>query len=161
LLSCRGHPNVQAAHETTLELEESPNLTIRGDCIICVECKNTDSARQLVAERGLSKLFLIAVNPFIKPYVAGLSIDGFSPGKKPRRLIVRKSYYTKDALMICSSKSAAELPAEFRKLLQSSYTKCFALLVLSRPIDHINSIYELAGCVVEDTSHPNTARHDS
>lgn len=35
-----GHENIQATHETTLEITKEPTLTKRGDCIIAVEATN-------------------------------------------------------------------------------------------------------------------------
>jgi len=157
LLRCRGHPNVQAYHETTLELEESNVLTVRGDCIICTSCSNTDKARRLAARKGIARALLVAVNPFIEPYIASAEVNGFLPGREPRRLIIRRSSYVGDSLVVCSDRSASQLPAEMRKLLQSSYTMCYALLVASILSDDIDSIYELAGCIIEDTLSPSSA----
>ena len=36
-MMCRGHPNVQLTHETTLEFSPEEILGIRGDCILCIE----------------------------------------------------------------------------------------------------------------------------
>ena len=155
LATCRGHPNIQADHDTTLELEEAPILTIRGDCVVCVECRNTRPLRETAAKKALAKLVIAAMNPFIKPYIAYTVIDGFLPGESPRRLVVRKSNYRDDSLMICSSLSASELPADVKKLLRSSYTRCYVLLVSSTLGTDIDTVYELAGCVVKDTGDTN------
>jgi len=157
LSKCKGHPNIQASHPTTLELEEEPFLTIRGDCIVCVECTDADELRRLATRRGLAKLFIVAMNPFLSPYIAYAIVDGFLPAKQPRRLIVRKSAHRENSVIICSSLSASELPSDLRRLLRSNYTKCYALLVSSTLGGNVDAVYELAGCIVKDTSSSNGA----
>ncbi len=157
MLRCRGHPNVQAAHPTTLELEEESFLTIRGDCIVCVKCKGAGKLRELAAEKGLAKLFIIAINPFLSPYIAYAIIDGFFPAKYPERLIVRKSLRRENSISICSSLSASELPGSLRRLLKSSYTKCYVLVASSTLGDNVDTVYELARCIVKDTGSTSRA----
>ncbi len=157
LLRCRGHPNIQASHPTTLELEEEPFLTIRGDCIVCIECTGAEELRRLTTGKGLAKLFIVAMNTFLSPYIAYTIIDGFLPAKRPKRLIVRKSAHRENSVIICSSLSASELPSDLRKLLRSNYTKCYALLVSSTLSDNIDAVYELAGCIVKDASSASRA----
>ena len=36
--NCKGHPNISAKHNRTIELTKDPDLTERGDCIIGVAC---------------------------------------------------------------------------------------------------------------------------
>jgi len=157
LLRCRGHPDVQVSHPTTLELEEESFLTIRGDCIVCIECTGADELRKLAAGKGLVKLFIVAMNPFLSPYIAYAIVDGFLPAKQPKRLIVRKSTHRENSVIICSSLSALELPSDLRKLLRSNYTKCYALLVSSTLGGDVDAVYELAGCIVKDASSANGA----
>ena len=157
LLRCRGHPNIQASHPSTLELEEESFLTIRGDCIVCIECTGADELRRLATGKGLAKLFIVAMNPFLSPYIAYAIVDGFLPAKQPKRLIARKSAHRENSVIICSSLSASELPSDLRKLLRSNYTKCYALLVSSTLSDNIDAVYELVGCVVKDTSSTSRA----
>ncbi len=158
LSRCKGHPNIQASHPTTLELEEESFLTIRGDCIVCIECTGADKLRRLAAGKGLAKLFIVAVNPFLSPYIAYAIVDGFLPAKKPKRLIVRKSAHRENSVMVCSSLGASELPIGLRKMLRSSYTKCYALIAFSTPGDNVDTIYELAGCIVKDAGSTSGAR---
>ena len=36
--TCKGHPNIRAEHNRTIEFTKDPDLTERGDCIIGVSC---------------------------------------------------------------------------------------------------------------------------
>ncbi len=48
VLEARGHPNILATHETTLEITKETELTKRGDCIIALGA--TKAAADLSAE---------------------------------------------------------------------------------------------------------------
>lgn len=46
--TCKGHPNISAKHNRTIELTKDPDLTERGDCIIGVACDfDPDEIRKL------------------------------------------------------------------------------------------------------------------
>jgi hypothetical protein len=125
VLECRGHPNVALRHETTLEFEESSVLTPRGDCIACISCRGGDGVRGCAALRGYALAYIVAFNPW--DGVEQFSIYGFSPGQKPRRLIVRKSEHVKDSIIVRASASASELPRRLVELLRSPFTRCMVL----------------------------------
>lgn len=153
LLRCRGHPNVQLYHESTLELEKEARLTIRGDCIACIGCRDGGEA-ECASRRGLAKLYIAAFNSFYAASgkVGVVAIDGLAPGVKPGRSIVRKSCYAQDSLVLRASVSARDLPASIKSLLQSSFTRCTALYIVFTPASiNVDSIYELSGCIVENT----------
>jgi hypothetical protein len=46
--TCKGHPNISAKHNRTIELTKDTELTERGDCIIGVACDfDADEIRKL------------------------------------------------------------------------------------------------------------------
>ena len=63
-IACRGHPNVQLLHETTLEATVEDRLTPRGDCIACVGAR----VRVEGECRGLARGVIVAVNPWLGSY---------------------------------------------------------------------------------------------
>lgn len=125
VIKCRGHPNIQATHSSTLEFEEKESLTPRGDCIVCISCsKITTNNCHLYP--GYAKVLLIAMQP-LPPAISSLEIHGRPSLDKTRRLIIRKSTERKNALLIQASKAARDIPLTMKKLLQSPFTNCIAL----------------------------------
>ncbi|NOZ89550.1 MAG: DUF371 domain-containing protein [Crenarchaeota archaeon] len=154
LLRCRGHPNVQLAHASTLELEAGERLTIRGDCVACVACRGPlGEVEEAASRRGLAKLFIAAWHPW-PPRVEAAVVDGLSPAERPQgRLVVRRSCHRRGSVMVAASASASTLPRGLASLLSSGYSVCYALLVYYTPQGaeaEVDAVYEAAGCVVED-----------
>jgi len=127
LLRCHGHPNVQLQHGSTLELDASPRLTPRGDCVACVGCRGEGKC----AERPGLAAFYLAVFSLEDPIYAGLRIYGFSPGVSPTgRMVIRKSLHRRDSVIIGASLAARDVPSLVRRLLASSFARCLALHVV-------------------------------
>ena len=150
LLRCRGHPNVQAHHRSTLELEEESRLTVRGDCVVCVSCQGSDVARECSSMKGLGKLVIAALRPY-PPGVEAAGVDGYTPGQRPGRLIARRGCHLSNSILVGASHSAGSLPPRLRRSLSSGFTRCLALLVSYRPegVDEdVHPVDALPGCVV-------------
>ena len=155
LLRCRGHPNVQLAHRSTLELEKESSLTPRGDCIACVSCRG--SPEDCARSKGLAALYVAALSLF-PPGVAGTVVSGVSPASEPGRLIARRSCHRADSILVAADKAAAEAPETLRRLLASSYTRCLALYLVFAPDDDVDTVYESVGCIVEDVGDGGASR---
>ncbi len=147
LLRCRGHPNVQLAHRSTFELEAGERLTPRGDCVACVSCRGGGGCEA----EGPGVLFIAAFG-LEEPYVATARVYGWSLPRPPGgRMVVRKSGERRNSLMIRASASAAELPDALRRLLSSSFARCFVLRVTLAGLgDEVDPVDVLPGGVVED-----------
>ena len=108
----RGHPNVTAAHRTTLEITKDDWLTERGDCIVGVssEASTADLPSWLKdAIRGGATVIVVLCAGGICDSVVGRGDPGLELSD-PRRMIVRRSTYKEPAtLMISSSKAARDL----------------------------------------------------
>lgn len=148
LYRCRGHPNVQLVHDTTLELTSEDRLTPRGDCIACVSCRGEGKC---LSRKGLGKLFIAALG-LEEPHYAGIVVDGIAPGAaRVERMVARKSRHGGDTILAEASRAASDAGRPLRKLLASSFTRCYALFVV---LD-INPEDVLTGRVVEDTGDPS------
>ncbi len=117
---CRGHPNVQLLHETTLEATGEPRLTPRGDCIACV------SARVHVEGRceGLARGLIVALNPWLgvrEVQFTGVACDCSKP-------VIRRSGTCSGCIACRASVSARDL-SHLRQLLSSPFTR--VVLVVS------------------------------
>ena len=154
LLRCRGHPDVQLYHSSTLEIETEERLTVRGDCIACVSCRgDVERLEEAASGKGLGKLVLAALFPW-PPRLAWGVVDGLLPGERPGgRLVARKSCHRRGSLLVAASRSAAELPRELALTLSSGFARCLAVYASFTPEgfeEEVDAVYEAAGCVVEN-----------
>ena len=150
LIRCRGHPNVQLAHPSTLELDRRGRLTPRGDCVACVSCRG---GGRCAAKRGLAAMYfaVLALEP---PFYAGFRVFGVSPGRPVgERMVVRRSLHPADSVMVAASTPARGVPGEARRLLASSFSRCLVLHVV---LD-VDAEDVLAGGVVENPEDPGDA----
>ncbi|RUM47947.1 MAG: hypothetical protein DSY37_00960 [Hyperthermus sp.] len=155
LVACKGHPNVEADHPSTLELERDERLGVRGDCIVCVGCRqrrSTPSPSECARLRGLAKLYLVAA-PLESMKIEYVEVNGFSPASKAKRIIVRKSSVRHDSVIVNASLSSRDLKQELKGALRSSFTMCFGLLITYTPSFDIDSENILARSIVEDPSN--------
>ena len=118
-IACRGHPNVQLLHETTLEATVEDRLTPRGDCIACVEAR----VRIAGACRGLARGVIVAVNPWLGSYYrvfTGLAGDCAKP-------IIRRSRTCGNSIVCASTVAATDL-REALELFRSPFTRVYILV---------------------------------
>ncbi len=101
----------------------------------------------------------IAAFSLEEPYVATARVYGWSlPRPSGGRMIVRRSGERRNSLMIRASASAAELPGGLRRLLSSSFTRCFVLRVTLAGLgDEVDAVDVLPGGVVEDAGDSGDA----
>lgn len=146
---CRGHAAVQLGHRSTLELEARDSLTLRGDCVACVSCRDVEELEGCARLRGLGKLFIVGFT-LSPPYVEGLVVDGLLPGEEASgRLVARKSCH-RPALLNAASAAAMDASPGARLVLSSPTGRCVALLFALTGCEEVDAVYEAAGCVVEN-----------
>ncbi|ABM80155.1 DUF371 domain-containing protein [Hyperthermus butylicus] len=143
VVRCRGHPNVQLAHESTLELEERSVLTPRGDCIACISCSGGEELRSCATRRGLAVLIIFAAEP--GGSVASFAVYGLSPGSRPGRLVARRSCHTADSIVVAGSAAAADAPRRLARILSSGFARCYAVYTVFRPPGVEELYVELCG----------------
>lgn len=119
VIHARGHPNVMAGHETTLEVTKESHLTPRGDCIIAV---SGDRAMPELPEEFKKRLRDDAVVLEITVECNGVRDVVKARGSSqlilthPTDLVVRKSDFIDGrTLAVKADKSARELD---RKLVR-------------------------------------------
>ncbi|MEA1993654.1 MAG: DUF371 domain-containing protein [Euryarchaeota archaeon] len=118
-LRARGHPNIRATHETTIEITKDPHLTEQGDCIVGVSADK--GLRDLKAFLDKNKKKKIKVD-----FIVGGRTERVTGYLDPRLtfsdetdIVIRKSSYICDrTLMIHADKSAAEIDREIVEKLR-------------------------------------------
>lgn len=124
---CRGSPNVQLYHDTTLELEREPRITPRGTCIFGISCRPLASKCDL--GEGFAKLILYCFNPAEKNH-AFYICHGFSPKtRKGDRLIARKSYFEENSIIIGSDCVASNARRALGRCCSSVFSHCIAVII--------------------------------
>jgi hypothetical protein len=132
-IDARGHPMVQATHETTLEFTKETHLTKRGDCIVGVEASK--GAADLSDEfKGIARNSTSRMTVFLRVGKYFEVIHGFGNQNltltHSTDLVIRKSNYTCNrTLMIRSDKAALDLPRGLVSLLRNPSCRISVRLV--------------------------------
>ncbi len=124
----KGHPNIAATHETTLEVVEEARLTPRGDCIVCVSAKpSKKNCRQCVERKTcLAAAILIAMDA--DGIVRVEKLHGkCGDWKKP---IIRASGNCRDAILCSTGRASSTLSREIIELLRSGFTRCILFVTV-------------------------------
>jgi|FaiFalFF_MnMetaG_3_1042247.scaffolds.fasta_scaffold07715_5 hypothetical protein len=123
-INFRGHPNITATHEKTLEITRHEFLTRAGDCIIGVSadkgCADLDDELKKILQQEGSRLVATIV-------VGGDSytIRAFGSSRlqmtHPHDIVIRKTGFTNctRTIAIRSDAAAADLPRAMIRNLQS------------------------------------------
>ena len=127
VILAKGHENITAAHETTLEITKKPRLTRMGDCIIAVsadkaiEDLSIDFRKNLANDDSRLTLSIEAggiaetVNAYGSP---NLILE------HPSDIVVRKSTYVCDrTLAIRADKAACDVSRKLVSQLSNSKQK--------------------------------------
>jgi hypothetical protein len=134
-LYAKGHPNIAATHQTTLEITKDTWLTKRGDCVIAVN-----------ASKGLSELSAsfkascrnsqarITARFQVGKIVDIVEGEGSEmlPLNHAREMVARKSSHISDrTLMIQADRAACDIGRDLINALKSPETVVEVLLTVS------------------------------
>lgn len=119
----RGHPNIRAAHGTTLMITRDPELTRRGDCIVAVKAEkgSLDLGRRMkeAMRRRDARIRLILEVEGVTFEVSGRGDPGLTLSH-PADMVARKSRYVCGrTLMIGADKAACDLGPHLVGLLRN------------------------------------------
>ena len=134
IFHARGHPNVRAAHRTTLEVTRETHLTPRGDCIVGVASEVGAAGlpgwlREAARDPGARIVMVLCAGGVCDSLVGrgdpGLTLED------PDRIVVRRSTYTDGkTLMVEASKAARHLRRDLVERLRRGARLTVALGVL-------------------------------
>ena len=138
-MTCRGHPNIQLTHETTLEFSPDNYLGIRGDCILCIELAthlyipdlSVCQANQNRKTRVMLEIFIVPP-PWSNIEIQKINIICENLCD-PEGFVLRKSTYCdKRTLAIGCDKSAAELRVleHLKAAVSDPFTKIYVSVKL-------------------------------
>jgi len=121
-LQAWGHPEIRAAHKTTLQITKETHLTGRGDCIVATRASK--GAADLLpefsrlAKNNNTSLTLTITAAERSEIITGRGDDRLTLSH-PSDLVARKSAYVcPRTLMVQSDKSASDLSREFVRTLR-------------------------------------------
>ena len=126
--SARGHPNISATHETTLEVTRAASLTTQGDCIVGVSASQSlidipDDLKFQLRQSDAKIILELRIGGLYKTVIRGQGHPGLA-FSSPEVMICRKSEYVDDCtLMIHSNIAAMDLSRDLVELLQDPNTK--------------------------------------
>ncbi|MGB8779467.1 MAG: DUF371 domain-containing protein [Candidatus Bathyarchaeia archaeon] len=124
VILARGHENISATHETTIEITKEPRLSESGDCIVAVSANKALSDLSSEFKKNLLKDHAdITVSLEAGGVTETLTAHGSSRLilTHPTDIVVRKSNYVcSRTLAIQADKSASELSRDLVKKLKNS-----------------------------------------
>ncbi|MFP3219655.1 MAG: DUF371 domain-containing protein [Candidatus Marsarchaeota archaeon] len=110
--SASGHPNVRAAHKTTLEITSESSLSERGDCIVAVGSDLTAAGLpEEVKEKirsGARVTLTISAGQYVD-VVKGFGDPGLVLDGKKGMIFRKSGYLSPDTVAVKCDKSAANL----------------------------------------------------
>ena len=132
LVRCRGHPDVQLLHKSTLEFTPDKVVTIRGDCIFCVESMSTllvsekDPVDHIIQNAVIE--IIVMPPPWSKSEPMRLSVKCNSICN-PDGIILRKSgHCDKRTLAIQCDAAAKDIRMNIDSIASDSFTKIYIIV---------------------------------
>ena len=138
LVVARGHPNVRAMHETTIEITKDEYLTPRGDCIIGVGADKgaADLSRELkeILRTEGSRAYLVLEAEGFREVVEGVG-DPRLELSDCRSLVFRKSRFVDPrTVMVGANKAAVDLDRRLIERLRRGIELSAFIIVSIEPL---------------------------
>jgi len=123
----RGHENVLALHETTLEITKEKELSKRGDCIIAVSADRglnelSEKFKKLLQNKN-SELEIILQVDGIREVVKARGSEALLLSHEGDMVIRKSSFICPRTLAINANKSACDISREMIKKLTNPETE--------------------------------------
>ena len=134
----RGHPNVRALHETTLEITRDEHITPRGDCIVGVGADkgaadlSEDLKRILTSPNSIA--YLIIRTGGLEEVVRGRGDPRLTLSDKRSMVFRKSSYIDGRTVMVCADKAAADLDRALVEELKRGTRLVAYIVASSEPI---------------------------
>jgi hypothetical protein len=137
----RGHKNILALHDTTIEFTREKRLTKRGDCIILVDSTMAakdipEDFKRLMRDDHATLIFEIRVDHLFDTIIAhgskNLTLED------PVSMVIRKSgYISPRTVAIYANKSARDLDRKLIGELQKEKRASVTIKLITAIQDHI------------------------
>ena len=137
VVRARGHPNVRATHQSTLEITKETFLTPRGDCIIGVSADKAaadlnDRIKSVLKNDESLVLVIIRVENLFTSVMARGSRSLLLTSETS--IVVRKSTYIDDrTVAIKSDKAAIDIPRRITQKLRGKSPLELTIIAASPP----------------------------
>lgn len=134
VVTAYGHPNILAAHPTTLEITKEPELTRCGDCIIAVKADKAaadlSSNFKKAAKNQNAKILITIETDGLKETIHAYGSSNLTFTHKTD-MVIRKSNYTCNrTLAVKADKAAKDLSRTLVQKLQRHGQKVLIILTV-------------------------------
>lgn len=133
LIEAFGHPNIRAAHRTTLAITRDEWLSTSGDCIIGVRANKSaldlSEAFKAIAKSPGSRIEMVLEARGIREVVHGFGDPELTFGDARDLVVRRSSFKCPRTIMIGSDKAAGDLSRRLIRALQDPSSRLRALLI--------------------------------
>ena len=126
LITARGHPQILAAHPTTLMITKEKEVGPRGDCVVAVAADKGAADLSVALKRAVGTGGVIKIKLEVGDMVETIEGRGHPrlPLSHPADIVVRKGSFTCErTLAIGANKAAANLPRSLVRRLRDPRAK--------------------------------------
>ena len=155
ILRARGHPNIRATHDKTVELTAERDITPRATCVV-----GTVAAAQLASLTGLRGSVTVTLRVGeLEDRITGVANPRFAGGS--RAVIRRSDYRSPETLVTQADKSAAELDRDLVRALADPAAQIDVIIELGagapqRTAELLVCPWQIAAALAHD-AHPPTS----
>lgn len=130
----RGHKNVRAAHEVTLEFTKEEYLSLRGDCIVGVSSTKalrdfSEEFKELARRPTTVIITLIVGGNGVYDVVVGRGSSGLTYSDETKVIIRRSNYVSGNTAAILSDKAARDLRRDLVEYMRSGDARALVVMV--------------------------------
>ena len=130
----RGHPNVRSAHLTTTEITTSPDLTVRGDCIVGVAASSGCAGLPEDIKRGLQNpcsrikiIISVGTQEFV---ITGRGSQKMELSHQHDMVIRKSGFVCSRTLAIHCNAASADMPRGMVQQLQKGASGSLCIMIL-------------------------------
>ena len=133
-ITFQGHKNVLSLHSRTIEITKDPNLTKKGDCILCVSAnKACNDLNSSMKDRLRTTGTVVKISIVVEPFE--FQVSGYGSNtleiSHGHDIVLRKSNYVDSrTLAVSCDKSAFDIPRNLVTLLTNSETKGMMKIII-------------------------------
>jgi len=133
VIIARGHPNIRALHESTIEITKDQYLTPRGDCIIGIAADKapmdfSNEFKQAIRSNN-SLILAIFISGHLIDVVIGHGSKNFTLDDDKKIILRKSTYIAPNTVMIKANKAAKDLRRNLVNYLRNPEAELMVILI--------------------------------